>query len=164
MPAAVVVNTFVRHPISIINLQSHISPHDRILQVSNCHFCSPRLFAPFFGAALLTCARLGSCVCTYACARAAHVFLCTLKSAFWQSLEQYATLWHFRHCLSACSSLSDLPHLLQLSVLGKVDDPSLPGCWSLLSSFAIVAPEGNQKVIDEDSWWRSSIPSSGVFS
>lgn len=79
-------------------------------QVSNCHFCRPREFPEGLGGARDAC-RAGACVCTKAWAKAAQIFLCCLKSSFWQSREQYWTLWHLGQSLNGFSGSSSLPHL-----------------------------------------------------
>jgi hypothetical protein len=78
------------------------------LAIHTCHFFSPPALSPAFDGARL--AILGSCVLEYSCARAAHTFLCVLKCAFWQSLLQYATLWHLVQSFNDCSALPHCAH------------------------------------------------------
>jgi hypothetical protein len=83
-----------------------------------CHFCNPLSLAPFVDC-VLRLAIFGSFALTYSCAKLAQTFLCVLKCAFWQSLSQYDTLWHLRHCFRV---LGDLPHWAHCGVGGAVDD------------------------------------------
>jgi hypothetical protein len=90
-----------------------------------CHFCSPLSLCAAVDAVLLL-AIFGSCSLTYSCAKLAQTFLCVLKCAFWQSLLQYDTLWHLRHCFS---DSGDLEHCAHVGVDGVEDeDEEASGC------------------------------------
>jgi hypothetical protein len=47
-----------------------------------------------------------------------------LKCAFWQSLLQYDTLWHLRHCLR---DSGDLEHCAHVGVAGAEDEEDASG-------------------------------------
>jgi hypothetical protein len=79
---------------------------------------------------------------TYSCAKLAQTFLCVLKCAFWQSLLQYDTLWHLRHCFR---DSGDLEHCAHVGVAGVDEEDE--AC--VVSVVLFVAAEADAD--DEDS-------------
>jgi hypothetical protein len=79
---------------------------------------------------------------TYSCAKLAQTFLCVLKCAFWQSLLQYDTLWHLRHCFR---DSGDLEHCAHFGAAG-VDDEEDEAC--VVSVVLFVAAEADADAED----------------
>jgi hypothetical protein len=57
-----------------------------------------------------------------------------LKCAFWQSLEQYVTLWHLRHCFGLSGDLAQWAHV---GVDDDEDDGSVVSAVFVVSAVAL---------------------------